>query len=133
MAAIASSFVRLCPVDQLVNAMLRFETIGMTTNATRKIVPGTMNLSGNEPLVGMEVDDVDQEQRRSDRERRDPLVVREQDADRPDPERVDGAEQDELDDEADGAREEADRAREERRGRDGRLDGLGCDGGAGHR
>ena len=34
-------------------------------------------------------------------------------------------EQDELDDEADGAREEADRAREERCGRDGRLDRLG--------
>ncbi len=52
MAAIASSFVRLWPVDQFVNAMLTFETIGMTTNATRKIVPGTMNLSGTSRLSG---------------------------------------------------------------------------------
>ena len=51
-ATIASSFVRLCPVDQFVNAMFAFETIGMTTNATRKTTPGARYLSGTTFLLG---------------------------------------------------------------------------------
>jgi hypothetical protein len=39
-ATIASSFVRLCSVDQLVKAMLTFEMIGTATNARRNTVPG---------------------------------------------------------------------------------------------
>ncbi len=51
-ATIASSFVRLCSVDQLVKAMLTLEMIGMTTNAIRKTVPGTRYLSGISRRLG---------------------------------------------------------------------------------
>ena len=47
MATIASSFVRLCPVDQLVNAMFAFDTIGITTKATRT-APGDEVLERDE-------------------------------------------------------------------------------------
>ncbi len=86
-------------------------------------------LERHQAPIGSEVDDVDDQRRRTDDDRSDPPAVGDQDPDRPHGERVQDGQQPELDHESDRAREEADRSCEERRPRNRRV---GCHGNAGH-